>query len=156
MSELLQIIAAYIVADAAAAIFHLATDCGLNTARVVAQFQSHHKSPGLMTFDLEPAMAGIVILLLSHVACPWFLAPLGVFISFGQMPHYFTHHPAPRIVRTLQRLRIFLPPESHASHHNGTFDRDYCVISGWNNWWINAIVSRSSAIKSMIRKQNSQ
>lgn len=151
LANIAQILAAYVVADALAALFHLATDCGFNTPRIVAQFRNHHVAPHTMTFDLEPAVGGIVLLILSHLWAPWFLASLGVFISFGQVPHYFTHHPAPRFVRVLQKLRIILPPETHASHHNGTFDRDYCVISGWNNFWINAIARRVPGIQARLR-----
>lgn len=147
---IIQVVLAYVVADALAALYHLATDCGFNTPRIVAQFRKHHDAPRTMTFDLEPAVGGIVLLLLSHLWAPWFLSSLGVFVSFAQVPHYFTHHPAPRAVKWLQWLGLILRPRVHAAHHYGKFDRDFCVISGWNNFWINAIVRRSPWLRARL------
>lgn len=142
MVELLQIVLAYWLVDALGGLYHLATDRGFNIASQVAFFQKHHESPETMTFDLQPCLIGVPCLVAGWFVAPWFLVPLGIFFCLAQVPHYYTHFPAPRFVQVLQRAGIFVSPASHARHHDGRFDRDFCVTAGWNNWWINWIASQ--------------
>ena len=138
MSAIFQIIAAYVLADALSALYHLFTDRGYNTKGYVFDFQNHHDHPETMTFDLQPMMIGVPMLIMGCWWLPWFNIPLGFFLAFAQIPHYYTHFPAPKWVKVLQDWHIFLPVEQHMIHHTH-FDRDFCVISGWNNWWINRL-----------------
>lgn len=139
MSQTPQTILAYIVADFLAALYHLVTDRGWNVASQVRYFLNHHDRPWTMTFDLQPVLAGVPIVLLGCFVWPWFLIPLGLFLALAQVPHYYTHHPAPRVVKALQRTGLILRPSPHLRHHHVSFDRDYCVLSGWMNWLVNAI-----------------
>jgi hypothetical protein len=43
----------------------------------------------------------------------------------------------PRIVRTLQRLRIILSPERHRTHHTAPFESSYAITNGWLNLLLN-------------------
>jgi hypothetical protein len=142
-----QIVVAYFIADFLTAVFHFATDQGWGTKRIVAQFLKHHHEPWTMTFDLEPLLAGLPIGLVGLFVAPWFFMPLGLFVAFAQVPHYFTHHAAPNWIRTLQRWRIILPPSAHQSHHT-TFDRDFSVISGWSNPLLNWLLMKAGFISS--------
>lgn len=143
MLELLQIISAYIIADAIAAIYHLVTDLGYNIPKQVAFFRKHHEQPWTMTFDLQPLLGGIPIIILGLFIYPWFFISLGISLCIAQIPHYYSHHRdnTPRIISFLQKYKIILSPASHDNHHygNGLFDRDFCVLSGWNNFWLNPI-----------------
>lgn len=141
MLELLQIIAGYCLADALAGLFHLMTDHGIGLPRIVRDFQNHHERPWTMTFDLQPALIGIPIAIMGFYYAPWFLISLGLSLSIAQLPHYYTHFPAPKWVQVLQKCKIFLSPKLHADHHTPPYGRDYCVLSGWNNFWINWIAA---------------
>lgn len=139
MWQALQVVLAYIVADFLAALYHLATDRGWNIASQVRDFRNHHDRPWTMTFDLQPVLAGLPVVLIGYFAWPWFFVPLGLFLAFAQVPHYFTHHPAPRLVKVCQRARVILRPALHQRHHRVSFDRDFCVLNGWTNAIVNAI-----------------
>jgi hypothetical protein len=71
---------------------------------------------------------------------PAFWLALGLGLSVSQVSHYCAHYPRSSAVRRLQRLRIWLRPADHGAHHAGRFDLNFCVLSGWNNWWINRVV----------------
>ena len=140
MYEVIQIIIAYVVADAISGIYHCITDRGYNTPTQVAYFMNHHDHPETMTFDLQPLLGGIPFLIIGYFILPWFLLPLGFFICITQIPHYYTHHPAPKYIRFLQKCKLILTYQSHWTHHGGEFNSNYCVLSGWNDWWINILV----------------
>lgn len=146
----LQIVLAYGVADAAGGLFHLATDRGHNFSRVVRHFLNHHERPWTMTFDLEPMIVGIPVALLGWWYDWTFLLYLGIFVALSQVPHYYTHHTPPAwirpVIECLQKWHIFLPPEKHAAHHNGVYDKNFCVLAGWSDWWINWIAARLPAV----------
>lgn len=147
--NLLQILAAYIVADAITALYHVATDLGYNIPYQVQVFQNHHHDPLSMTFDLEPVLAGVPLVVLGFWFAPWFLIPLGIFVSVAQIPHYYAHFPykAPKWFKKLQDWEIVIEPAAHDSHHSGEFDKDYCVLSGWNNFWINRLAAKLQRFK---------
>jgi len=139
MTEALQILLAYFIADALAGLYHLFTDRGWNIETQTAFFQNHHERPWTMTFDLQPLVIGAPVALTGLFVYPWFMVPLGLFLGFAQIPHYYVHHPAPWFIKVLQKCRIFLPPKSHHKHHCEGFNSNFCVISGWNDWWINLL-----------------
>lgn len=139
MLHAIEIILAYTVADFLAAMYHLVTDRGWNLPTQVAWFQNHHHKPWTMTFDLQPLLAGVPIVIAGCFTRPWFLIPLGLFLALAQVPHYYTHHSAPRIVKAIQRTGLILRPALHQRHHHVSFDRDFCVLSGWTNGIVNAL-----------------
>lgn len=134
---MLAAIAAYATADAFTALYHLFTDRGWNIKSQLYWFRLHHQYPLRMTFDLQPALGGLPLAGLGWYLGSTYLMWLGLSIAISQIPHYYAHFPAPLPVRWLQRCHIFLSPAAHASHHSGKFDKDFCVLCGWNNWWIN-------------------
>lgn len=146
LSIVVQIVAAYFVADLLASLYHLATDNGWNSKRVVANFMKHHGRPETMTFDMEPMLGGVPLFALGLWLASPFVAALGLFIGFAQVPHYYAHHPAPTFVQTLQRWRVILPPEAHDLHHNsGHYDRNFSVINGWSNPLVNWCLEKAGA-----------
>lgn len=139
---MIEILAAYFLADFGAALFHLATDRGYNLERICRNFQNHHDHPEKMTFDLEPMLAGLPIMCIGFFALPWFFVSLGLFICLAQIPHYYAHHPAPCAIVALQECGMILHPDDHDSHHTEPFDKDFCVISGWSNPLVNWLIKK--------------
>ena len=138
--NLVSVLLACFMADLVTSIYHLATDGGYNFSRIVTNFLNHHDKPWTMTFDLEPMLGGMPLFIVGLYYSSTFIAVFGVCVGFAQVPHYYTHHPAPRVVVLLQKLWIFLPPKSHDDHHNSErFDKNFSVINGWSNWLVNWI-----------------
>lgn len=140
--SVLEIILAYAFTDLLGGIYHYATDKGYNLKSQVVLFQEHHESnsmegPGFY-ITIGPA---ILVFLVGWFLGSVFLLAFGVFTLIAQVPHYYAHvaNP-PRLVRWLQATGIMISPEHHAKHHNGTFDKNFCVFTGWNDCWLNAII----------------
>lgn len=132
---------AYALADAFTGIYHAATDKGFNIRSQVILFQQHHTSPAGMVPDFRPVILGIPLALIALLGWhPVFFLALGISISACQVPHYWAHHRRGRIVRALQQARIIISPRAHAVHHRH-FDRNFCTISGWNNFWLNWLLN---------------
>ena len=150
LSALVQVLAAYLFADLCTGIYHFATDRGWNTRKVVALFQNHHETNTMDGFDWQPMWAGVPFLALG-LCLGWLELPLASFFiaggSFGilaQVPHYYAHRRSRslrvhRIVRWLQETGLIISPEHHSAHHDGKFDCNFCILSGWNNWWFNHV-----------------
>ena len=130
-------IIAYILADLLTGIYHWATDRGWNIASQVRIFHQHHEPLATMVLDLRPALLGLPLLLLALYSDSTFLFVLGLSITFSQFAHYFAHGSDKRFIRLLQRCWLILPPEHHQRHHAAEFGKNYCTLSGWNNWWLN-------------------
>jgi hypothetical protein len=61
---------------------------------------------------------------------------LGAFIGSytNSQIHKWAHlKERPRLVRLLQRTRLFLSPTHHARHHSGPHLSHYCITTGWMN-----------------------
>ncbi len=75
--------------------------------------------------------------LLFLVYSPWLLALIfGVFLGSycNSQIHKWAHTAQPpRLVRYLQRTRVFLSPTHHARHHSGSHESHYCITTGWLN-----------------------
>lgn len=140
MYEALQVLAAFIAADAIAGLYHLVTDLGWNVPCQVEFFRNHHERPWTMTFDWQPILAGLPLVAIGCFVWPWFLIPLGIFIAAAQVPHYYVHHTenVPRWIQWLQKYKIIISKVSHDTHHygEGKFDTNFCVFTGWNDWWL--------------------
>ena len=139
-----EIVFAYFAADLLAAVFHFVTDRGWNLPHVVRDFQNHHERPETMTFDLQPMLIGLPVGAIGVWSGSTFVIALGLFLSVAQVPHYFSHHPAPGWVKALQNRRLILPPLVHAKHHTSkSFDRDFSVLNGWSNEFFNWILGKA-------------
>lgn len=143
---LLQILGAFLLADLLSGLYHLATDYGYNVASQVTLFADHHDSNTMAGFDWQTFAAGMPI----AVVGAWFHQPfavaLGCFIAATQITHYYAHVRSTnvfvhRAVRLLQRLRVIVHPAMHARHHSPPFSRDFCLLSGWNNQWLNPLIA---------------
>ena len=54
--------------------------------------------------------------------------------------HQWAHMPAPPpVVRWLQDCGVLLDRHDHARHHAGSYDRHYCITTGWGNAPLEAI-----------------
>lgn len=145
MNWLLQVIAAYIVADAMSGLYHLATDSGFNIKSQIEMFQEHHNSNSMDGFDWQTFAAGMPIAVVGAWFHSVFAVALGCFIALTQVTHYYAHRRSGsavvhRFVTLLQSCGVIVCPASHHRHHGGGFDRDFCLLSGWNNCWLNAAV----------------
>ncbi len=137
---IVEVLLGYLVADALTGIYHAATDYGWNVRSQVALFQDHHDHPRGITRDPKPAFAGIPLMLCGTLGHPAFFIVLGVTVSLSQVAHYYAHHRGSTVVRFLQSWHVIIPPHKHAIHHH-QFDRNFCILSGWNNCWLNWILS---------------
>jgi hypothetical protein len=141
----LQILAAYVLIDALSGIYHLATDKGFNIRSQIAMFQWHHDTNTMDNFDWQTFAVGLPVAAVGA----WFHSPFwiacGVFAALTQVTHYYAHCRSEfpiihRIVRGLQRARLIVHPASHSRHHREPFARDFCLLSGWNNSWLNGVL----------------
>lgn len=140
-----EVLAAYIVVDLISGLYHLATDRGLNVAGQVQLFQEHHRTNTMVAFDWQPMVVALPALPLALWLESSFLIAAASFGMLAQVPHYYAHRRSQsgvvqRIVRFLQRTGLIITPQHHAAHHRGEFDRNFCVVSGWNNWWLNLLL----------------
>jgi hypothetical protein len=141
-----EVLAAYILIDALTGLYHLATDCGLNSKRVVDLFKDHHDTNTMEGFDEFPMRFGLPVMLAGLLLGSSFLLALGSFTVLAQVPHYYAHRRSRsplvhRVVRLLQRGGLMISPQHHAAHHDGRFSRNFCIVSGWNNWWMNWLIA---------------
>lgn len=142
MIAALQILAAYFLVDLASGLYHLATDCGWNIRQQVEDFQDHHVTNKMDTPGFYQTVIPAVPFLLAGIYFgSVFLLAIAAFSLIVQVPHYFAHVPnPPAVIRWLQESRIIIHPEHHAAHHNdGTFGKNFCVFTGWNDWWLNRL-----------------
>jgi len=131
---------AYILVDALTGVYHLLTDKGWNVQQQIDLFENHHKTNSMDGFDWQPMLAAIPALVYGAWVHSEFLTIAGVIGCFAQLPHYWAHEGGGRFVAFLQATRLIISPQHHAGHHDGVFDRNYCILSGWNDWWLNALV----------------
>lgn len=120
-------------------------------AAVISPFREHHRdqkailSHGFVETNCNSFTLGLLTCLplyyfTENVTAPWFHRGIAFFLlTFWQailanQVHKYAHADANnRMVRTLQRLHLFLPPEHHAVHHAAPYDRHYCIASGCMN-----------------------
>jgi hypothetical protein len=128
-------------ADAIGGLYHLATDRGYNLPFQVKSFQNHHEKPWTMTFDLEPLVGAIPLMVLAWYLQSVFLSAMALGIGFTQVPHYYVHHAhkCPRWITWLQWTGLILQPDRHRSHHTPPHEHNFCILAGWSDWWINPL-----------------
>jgi hypothetical protein len=82
----------------------------------------------VMVAALMPRAMNIIFLLCVLVASAAF------FVFCTNQFHKWAHSPRrPAAVRWLQRWRLILSPEHHATHHAPPHDKYYCITVGWMN-----------------------
>ena len=146
MLTVLQILLAYIVADALSGLYHWATDSGLNIQSQIKMFREHHDTNTMQGFDWQTFAGGMPLVAIGGWMHWPFLVALGCFVALTQVTHYYAHRKSDsrllhHIVRVLQLSGVIVPPERHAAHHEPPHDRDFCLLSGWNNWWMNRLLA---------------
>lgn len=63
-----------------------------------------------------------------------FFLTFALFIGMTNELHKWAHLPAPHpFARLLMSCRIVLTRKSHRRHHRGSYDRSYCITTGWLN-----------------------
>ncbi len=140
LSVALQVLAAYILVDALTGLYHLATDKGFNLRSQVELFAIHHRTNSMDGFDWQPMVAAVPAAVVGAWLHSPFLTAVGLIGCVAQVPHYWAHQGGGRVVKFLQATRLIIHPAHHAGHHGGLFTRNYCILSGWNDWWLNAVV----------------
>jgi hypothetical protein len=145
VTTFLQILAAYILADLFSGLYHLATDKGFNTRDQIEMFQEHHDTNTMAGFDWQTFAVGMPFVGVGAWFHSVFTIALGCFIALTQVTHYYAHKNsrsklAHHFIRILQITHVIVPPESHAAHHQPPHSRDFCLLSGWNNWWLNRAI----------------
>jgi len=140
----LQILAAYIVADALSGFYHLATDKGFNFRNQIEMFQDHHDTNTMQGFDWQNFSGGMVVAVPGAWFHSAFVVALGVFVALTQVTHYYAHvrSRSPLVHRVVKALQgwLIVSPQSHAAHHKPPHSRDFCLLSGWNNFWLNFLL----------------
>lgn len=158
MSILLQLLAAWLLADFITGVFHwfedqyLDTNTSLEFLRGVATDNiQHHEKPTAMLINShwENMRSAAVFAIPAAGIAFWLGAPLWLwcglgFTSFGNLVHRFSHTPKrnlPRWIRGLQEFGLFISHEHHDSHHRamgrliGKSEamRAYCPMTDWVN-----------------------
>lgn len=140
----LQILAAYILADLLSGLYHLATDKGFNFRNQIEMFQEHHDTNTMAGFDWQTFAGGMVLAVPGAWCHSAFVVALGIFVALTQVTHYYAHvrSRSPLVHRIVKALQgwLIVSPLAHASHHKPPHSRDFCLLSGWNNWWLNPLV----------------
>lgn len=155
------LLAGVAIADFASGIVHWGADTWGNDdlpvigRRLLKPFRLHHVDPddflrrsfidanGDVAFVTIPALFTLLVLPLhttyaaSIVVCGLGLCGVGMWTN---QIHQWAHMPAPPApVRWLQRRGVLLGHLEHAAHHAGTFDRHYCITTGWWNRPLEAV-----------------
>lgn len=149
---LAQVLLAYLLVDAFSGLYHWATDSGFNVRQQRESFADHHVTNTMQEpISWLQAAVGVPVGILGLLCDSAFLGALGVFTVLVQVPHYYAHRRSEspivhHVVRALQLSGLIISPEKHAAHHNGVFDRNFCIVSGWNNVWLNPLTKLPAAI----------
>lgn len=144
--KFLEILAAYVIADAISGLYHWATDRGYSIRQQVDLFQEHHVNNTMTDFDWQTFAAGMPAMIIGAWIHSPFLIALGFFGAMTQCTHYYAHRRSRNkivfhAVSLLQHLRLIVSPIDHQRHHLAeNYDRDFCLLSGWNNIWLNPLV----------------
>jgi ubiquitin-conjugating enzyme E2 variant len=117
---------------------------------VIAPFREHHVDPQILARKDFVEASSSNAWLANGLLAPWlllapepddalglglgsFMLSLASFVFLTNAFHQWAHRAdPPRLARWLWRLRVAIPPEHHARHHQAG-DRAYCVTTGWCN-----------------------
>lgn len=150
------ILTTYTLADLGSGIFHWSVDNYGNSktpilGNIIAAFQGHHTAPwtitergfcnnvhklcypfGVLLPGLSYLMGNTGVGLLSLTLFCWFEV-------MSQELHKWTHQTSAETNKTinwLQKNNLILSRKTHNKHHTMPFDGNYCIVSGWNNGWL--------------------
>jgi plasmanylethanolamine desaturase len=135
----------------------------------IAPFREHHDAPQAMLGHGFAELVGNTAVLASPALVAtfycldlrslWALFCAGVIITAligvvaTNVIHCWAHmDQPPRLARLLQKTGLILTPERHARHHCGSFDRAYCITSGWMDSGLDAIQIWSRAERMLGRR----
>jgi hypothetical protein len=162
--QILQVLAGWYLADFGGALIHYAFDHGQRFDRVpligtmVRDFANHHRnadsSIGLGFWEI--CWHSIVVALLMSPGIyfyPWFFGSICLAAACTQQIHQWAHveaayragrlsYRAPLFARAMQRVGIFISPETHGTHHAPPFEQTFGVLNAWSNWPLNWILGR--------------
>ena len=62
-----------------------------------------------------------------------FGVPLGILTNECHKWAHMVHTKPSKVVRFLQQAGLVISPEKHLLHHQGDFDKAYCIVNGWMN-----------------------
>jgi len=140
------IILAYLMVDAIGGVYHWMVDRGYGLRQQVTLFARHHDENTMTDFDWQTFAVGLPFM----VVGAWFHSPFWVVAGFfgviTQCTHYYAHRRSSvpliyHVVRVLQISGVIIRPSAHQRHHSsGRYDRDFCLLSGWNNFWLNPVL----------------
>lgn len=116
-------------------------------------FQRHHERPSriyemslyehLYVMHLPLTIVFLAVVAVDDGALFTAFLSLVVSLHLMQMAHLWAHLPAPRVpapVRRLQRWGLLVGNREHGRHHTPPYSRDFCILSGWFNPPLNAVV----------------
>ena len=155
------VLAGVAAADLASGLVHWAADTWgsddlpLVGRRLLKPFRLHHIDPddflrrSFIDANGDVAFATLPVLL-ALVMVPLDTRPgeIGALFGFGvcaigmwtNQIHQWAHMPAPpSLIRWLQDCGVLLDRHDHAAHHAGSYDRHYCITTGWCNAPLEAI-----------------
>ena len=145
-------VAGFVAADFVSGIVHWIADTWgspevpLIGAALIRPFREHHIDETQITrHDFVETNGNNCFVSIPCAALVAFLAPRSVFTSAllfsltiavfaTNQFHKWAHmEEPPRIAALLQRWRLILSPEHHATHHTAPFATHYCITAGWLN-----------------------
>jgi ubiquitin-conjugating enzyme E2 variant len=164
----LQILLAYYAAEFLSGFAHWFEDTYLDAyspwplAAIGADNDHHHRFPRAMVayrwWDTISTTIPFVIVLFLFCAALLgtnaFTWALSLILLFANQVHKLAHmRPAelPWPVRALQNAGVLISPQQHSQHHRGSFDSNYCAVSGHLNgvldglgfWrWLEGVLAR--------------
>ena len=138
VTSVIEVVLAWFLVDLLTGLYHFATDKGYNFKYQVDLFNDHHQTNTMAGFDWQPMVVGTPALLLGVWIESSFIVALGSFAILAQVPHYYAHvtNP-PRYIIFLQKIGLMISPEHHAAHHDGTYNRNFCIFTGWCDYLLN-------------------
>lgn len=143
MSCLLWILSAIVVwwfADIMSGVYHYLTDRGWNVPSQVHMFAHHHVEPEGFYPTIYSFLGAIPFLALAIFVSPVFYL-LAAATALIEVPHWMAHSRVQwPVVRFLRWTGAVISIEGHYDHHGGAFDRNFCIVTNWNNWWFNKVV----------------
>ncbi|XP_075504341.1 fatty acid desaturase 4-like 2, chloroplastic [Primulina tabacum] len=155
IESIFAVVVGYVLADFLTGIVHWAIDNYGDPKHPVSgpqieAIQCHHQQPWILAkrhVATNIYIQGVVATLLFspvNMFCEDLnlLAFTSVFACcgfFSQQFHAWAHTPRrklPPVVVVLQDSGIILGPSHHAGHHQPPFDRRYCIVSGFCDWFL--------------------
>jgi ubiquitin-conjugating enzyme E2 variant len=148
-------LAGMLVADFVSGMVHWAADTWGSSSmpiigrRLLYPFRVHHLNPddflqrkfidtnGDVALIVIPFLAGGLFIQLSdslRIAMAAFVTSFaGIGLLTNQIHHWAHQERPPWLIRGLQSMRIILPRQDHALHHQPPYADFYCITTGWCN-----------------------